>query len=201
LAFKTNYAHELFNDCLYFRNQAKSNFVSAEKNKRVFETRRAIRASFISLWNFWEYWINGEILSLSQSRIMKIKGVDRLDDDGEPSVHLDRLLRQSFDVKLDLFVLLSGIDVRREAAIMKKIEEMKSTRNKLVHPSRSKPFMFEDKYVEKIDEGIETTRQFFGLLIREGRYLETTFSYLHDNAPKDLVSVGYGHIQFESQSK
>lgn len=199
MPFKTNYAHELFNDCLFFRAQAKSLLSSDQKKANIFESRRAIRASFISLWNFWEYWINGEILSLSQRRVMEIKGVDRLDDDGKSSIQLNGLLRLSFDSKLDLFVLLSGIDVRVERELMKKIEEMKSTRNELVHPSHSKPFILEEKYVKRIDEGIETTRQFFSVLIRAGRYLPTTFGYLHDELPKDLVSVGYGHIRLEGQ--
>ena len=126
---------------------------------------------------------------------MKIKGVNRLDDSGKSSIQLKRLLQLSFDNKLDLFVLLSGIDIRNERGLMKEIEEMKTIRNEFVHPSLTKPFFFEERFIEEIDQGIETTRQFFGVLIAAGRYLPTTFSYLQDEMPKDLVSIGYGYTR------
>ena len=195
MPFKTNYGHELFNDCLFFRDQARTLNSSTQRKERIFEIRRAVRASFISLWNFWEYWINNEILSLTEDRVMKIKGVNRLEDhEINLTVQQNSLLRLPFDSKLDLFVLLTGIDARREAKLMARIERMKSTRNELVHPSRKKPF-FPEKYMAHIDEGIETTRLFFKALIEAKRYLPSTFGYLTDEEPRDLAGLGYGHIR------
>jgi hypothetical protein len=198
MPFKTNYGHELFNDCLFFRDQARNAFL--DKRNKIFEARREVRASFISLWSFWEYWINEEIYSLTQKQVMRIKGVERLGDDGESSIQLKSLLRLSFDNKLDLFVLLSGIDVRKERVLMREIEEMKTTRNELLHPSFTKPFIYEEKFIERIDQGIDTTRRFFSVLIGAGRYLPTTFSYLQDETPKDLVSIGYGYARFDAHT-
>jgi hypothetical protein len=195
MVFKTNYSHELFNDCLFFREEARTLLSGGQSNERVFEVRRAIRASLISLWNFWEYWINNEVISLTDDRVMKMKGVTSLEDHEIAStVQQNSLVRLPFDTKLDLFILLTGIDARREKKLMARIEKMKSIRNELVHPSRKKPF-FPEKYISNIDEGIETTRLFFRILTQAKRYLPATFGYLADEKPRDLRALGYGHFK------
>jgi hypothetical protein len=181
LPFKSRIDRELFNDCLYFKEHAER-LISEDPKKKVFEIRRALRASFTSLWIMWEAWLNDEV----QFSIEK-EGLTE-------SVDLKALLRLNFNTKLDLFSILSGIDLRGQKALMERVEKIQRRRNSIIHVSWESRALLNELTVGEIDSAIKTTREFFSYLVGKGRYVSSTFRFLDDEKALDLLSEGYGYL-------
>src|SRR5439155_25705284 len=109
-------------------------------------------------------------------------------------VQVQRILRLPFDVKLDLFVLLSGVDVRKEQNIMKNVAKMSEYRNDLLHGEQWKSLLYAERFLQEIDESITATRTFFRFITKAFGYLPTTYGFLDDDRPFDMVSRGYRFI-------
>ncbi|MDE1852588.1 MAG: hypothetical protein KGI38_02440 [Thaumarchaeota archaeon] len=178
--FKSRADHELFNDCLYFKEEAER-LVADNPKKNVFRIRRALRASFIWLWMMWEAWLNDEV----QFSVAK-RGLDQ-------SVDMKDLLRLPFDTKLDLFTILSGIDLKSQAALMRRVKKAQTRRNSIVHASWESRALIHELTPAEIDSAIETTREFFAY-VGKGRYSPATFNFLKQQKSIDLLSEGYGYL-------
>ena len=181
MPFKFRTDRELFNDCLFFKEQAES-LIKDDPKKKVFEIRRALRASFVSLWMMWEAWLNDEVqFSIGKTSL-------------EQSVGMKGLLRLSFDTKLDLFTILSGIDLKGQTALMKRVKKIQSRRNSIMHVSWESRSTIHALTLNEVEEAIKTTRMFFAYLTAKGRYIPTTFSFLEQQRSVDLLSEGYGYL-------
>ncbi|MDG6965030.1 MAG: hypothetical protein JRM83_08620 [Nitrososphaerota archaeon] len=179
MPFKSRIDRELFNDCLYFKEQAED-LITDDPKKRVFEIRRALRASFVSLWMMWEAWLNDEV----QFSVEKVS----------QTADVKAILRLPFDTKLDLFMILSGIDIKGQKSLMKRVKKIQSRRNSIMHVSWGSRSLIHALTPAEIDSAIKTTKEFFAYLVGKGRYIPATFSFLNQERSVDLLTEGYGYL-------
>tara|TARA_B100001971_G_C18221818_1_gene557704 strand:+ start:538 stop:1137 length:600 start_codon:yes stop_codon:yes gene_type:complete len=184
---------ELFNDCLYYRSIA-IKLLEENRNEDIFDIRRALRSSFISLWLHWEFWLNTQLDILIYRKVRSIKKEKSLDEKTVNSTTgLKRLLNLNIDTKLDLVVLLFGIDIRNQKKLMKEITLMKAERNKLMHPKLVGSHFHAEEFLSKLNKAINTTREFFKFWDKqEGSKI---YDYIDFDKPVDMKTMGFGVIR------
>jgi len=203
MPFKTNLGHELFNDCLYFRKIARE-LLKENKRENIFEIRRALRNSSVSLSMFWEHWLGSTLYSFVTKRVWEIIDPTKPSIDSneiKKSVQLDRLMKQGFDLKLDLLVLLSGIDLKRDKTLKENLEKMREERNSILHQGSYDWTVGDEGFLERIDKAIETTRRFFSEVweAKIGTKLRL-MKYLYNEDPIDLKTLGYGYLDMPQKA-
>lgn len=197
MPFTNHQGLELFNDCLYFRKQARE-LMEYDSKKNVFEIRRALRFSLVALWVYWEYWLNSSLYHFITDKVWRINDPTKASSIDErtvnASVSIDRINRMNFDIKLDLIILLTGIDIRKNKDL-KEFLEIKEVRNRILHQDKWywSMSMSESELLEKLNKGINATRGFFEFwATKRGTKPE---KYLYNEEPVDMVDLGYGYIE------
>jgi hypothetical protein len=197
MPFSNHQGLELFNDCLYFCKQARE-LMEHDNKKNVFEIRRALRFSLVALWVYWEYWLNSSLYSLITDKVWRINDPTKAGSIDErtinASVSIGRINRMNFDTKLDLIILLTGIDIRKSKDL-KEFLEIREVRNRILHQDKWywSMSMSENELLEKLNKGIHATRGFFKFwATKRGTKPD---EYLYYEEPVDMVDRGYGYIQ------
>jgi len=166
-----------------------------DSKDNVFEIRRTLRFSFVSLWMYWEHWLNSLIDYLVTDRIWSMIDPSKAGSIDEKtvaaSVRADRIGRLDFETKIDLVVLLTGIDIRKNKNLQKFLE-LREHRNRILHQGQWKWSVTPGEFIERLDEGIRTTRGFFEFWARN-RGVKPD-EYLYYEEPVDMRSLGYGYL-------
>jgi len=190
LPFTTHLGFELFNDCLYYRQQAIELFEQDPKGN-IFGIRRSLRNSFVCLSIYLESRVNFAIENAISGRLFELRKVTQLD--GTETERFGRFSKSDLGLKLDLLELLTGASLKADSKLNKGLERFQKTRNAIIHTGQVEWNESYEDYLSKIADGIETTRQFVTFLHREK--LTSKDEFLSNERPVDMTKLGFGYFE------
>jgi hypothetical protein len=180
---------ELFNDCLFYRRQAKDLY-EGDKSGNIFGIRRSLRNSFVCLSLYLESRVNEAVYGAITKRLFELKHADQLGN--EEIERFDRFSKLDFGLKLDLLELLSGANLKEDSKLNKGLKRFQTTRNAIIHTGQYGWNESYEDYMAKIDDGIATTRRFVALL--HSKRLTSEDKFLSNEEPVDMTKLGFGYL-------
>jgi hypothetical protein len=200
LPLVTNIGFEQFNDCLYYRKVAKE-LMAKDERANIFEIRRALRSSFVSLWTYIDSQITLALFSTISKHLSTVKKEGNLS--GEELSKFRNLLKMSFESKLGILELLTGSDLHSQKVVNDSLRRLQEIRNDIVHSGhfganfgRGNSRMFSNQeFLEIVALGIATARAFTAILAADG--LAPNYDFLINEEPVDLTKHGLGFFGFE----
>lgn len=185
---------EWFNDCLYFRKQAKDLY-EEDRRENIFGIRRSLRSSFVCLSIYLESRVNEAVYSSITKRLFELKNATSLSN--QELERFDRFSKLDFELKLDLLELLTGANLKENPKLNAGLRRLRETRNKILHAGQYGWDESYEGYMSKIADGIATTKAFIAFL--HSKRLTSKDDFLSNEEPVDMTKLGFGYFKFPGE--